>query len=90
VSAPRATATSSAWVHAPQPEMQASRGQSQLHPLFPPSPAVRNNVTCKAKKTPQTVDLFSVLDLLLFFAFYLLFFSSSLVAYLPWRTQRCE
>jgi len=51
-SAPRAMAIGGAWVHTPLPEMQASRGQPQLHPLFPSSPAVRNNITYKAKKTP--------------------------------------
>lgn len=45
-----------------------------------------NNVTCKATKSPQTVDLFSVLDLLLF-CFPSVVLSSSPVADLLWSVE---
>jgi hypothetical protein len=38
--------------------------RERLPLLCLPTPAVRVTVTCKAKKTTQIVDLFSVLDLL--------------------------
>jgi len=56
-SAPRATATSSARVHAPP---QATLGKwgvlVRLPPFFLPLPTVTSNVTYKANKTQQTDD----------------------------------
>jgi len=87
---PRAAATGGAW----------EKARHLVDPtgfllLFPSAPAVRNKVTCKAKKMQQPVDFSSVLDLLLFYFFLSVapfFFSSgrSAVEWLFGRRLLCS